>query len=93
MVNEMGTAWKDRFPDALWTYRTAYKTPIGMSTYQLVCGKTFHLLVELEFKAHWVIRMSIPKGCSAEGFHRQATTRHQAAPSKGQRDADRSKAR
>ena len=27
-----------------------------MSPYQLVYGKTFHLLVELEFKAHWAIR-------------------------------------
>ena len=52
MVNEMGTAWKDRLPDALWAYRMAYKTPLGMSPYQLVYGKTYHLHVELEFKAH-----------------------------------------
>ena len=52
----MGTAWKDRLPDALCAYRMAYKTPHGMSPYQLVYGKTYHLPVELEFKAHWAIK-------------------------------------
>jgi hypothetical protein len=52
----MGSAWKDRLPKALWAYHMAYKTPLGMSPYQLVCGKTCHLTVELEFKAHWAIK-------------------------------------
>ena len=52
----MGTAWKDKLHGALWAYRTTYKTPLGMSQYQLVCGKTCHLRVELEFKAHWAIK-------------------------------------
>jgi transposase InsO family protein len=56
IVDEMGAAWKDRLPEALWAYRIAYKTPIGMSPYQLVYGKTYHLPVELEFKAHWAIQ-------------------------------------
>jgi hypothetical protein len=51
----MGTLWKDRLLDALWAYRTTYKTPLSMSPYQLVYGKTCHLLVELEDKAHWAI--------------------------------------
>ena len=53
----MRTAWKDKLHRALWAYRIAYKTPLGMSPYQLVYGKTCHIPVELEFKAHWAIKM------------------------------------
>ena len=52
----MGKGWKSKLPDALWAYRTAYKTPIEMSPFQLVYGKTCHLQVELENRAHWAIR-------------------------------------
>ena len=55
-VDEMGTVWRDRLPEALWAYRTTYKTPLGMTPYQLVYGKTFHIPMELEFKAHWAIK-------------------------------------
>jgi hypothetical protein len=48
----MGMMWKDKLPDALWAYRIAYKTPLEITPYQIVYGKTYHLLVELEFKAH-----------------------------------------
>ena len=48
IVNAIGKGWKDKLPDALWAYRTAYKTPIGMSSFQLVYEKSCHLPVELE---------------------------------------------
>ena len=55
-VNKMGIGWKDKLPDALWSYRTAFMTPIGMSPYHIVYGKSCRLPVEQEHQAYWTIR-------------------------------------
>nr|GEZ83330.1 reverse transcriptase domain-containing protein [Tanacetum cinerariifolium] len=51
-VGENHASWSDKLDDALWTFRTAYKTPIGCTPYKLVYGKVCHLSIELEHKAY-----------------------------------------
>ncbi|GJT04501.1 reverse transcriptase domain-containing protein [Tanacetum coccineum] len=55
-VGENHASWSDKLGDALWAFRTAFKTPIGCTPYKLVYGKAFHLPIELEHKAYWALK-------------------------------------
>ncbi|GJW28131.1 reverse transcriptase domain-containing protein [Tanacetum coccineum] len=44
--------WSKKLNNALWAFRTAYKTPIGCTPFRMVYGKDFHLPVEIERKAY-----------------------------------------
>nr|GEW04825.1 reverse transcriptase domain-containing protein [Tanacetum cinerariifolium] len=55
-VGENRASWSDKLDDALWAFRTAYKTPIGCTPYKLVYGKACHMSVELEHKAYWALK-------------------------------------
>nr|GEW39330.1 reverse transcriptase domain-containing protein [Tanacetum cinerariifolium] len=37
-VGENHASWSDKLDDALWAFRTAFKTPIGCTTYKLTAG-------------------------------------------------------
>nr|GFA04298.1 reverse transcriptase domain-containing protein [Tanacetum cinerariifolium] len=55
-VGENRALWSDKLEDALWAFRTAYKTSIGCTPYRLVYGKACHLPLELEHKAYWALK-------------------------------------
>jgi len=55
-VDQSCNDWSLKLDDALWAYRTAYKTALGTTPYWLMFGKSCHLLEEMECKAYWAIR-------------------------------------
>nr|GFC65872.1 reverse transcriptase domain-containing protein [Tanacetum cinerariifolium] len=55
-VGDNCTSWSDKLDDALWAFRTAYKTLIGCTPYKLVYGKSCHLPIELEHRAYWALK-------------------------------------
>lgn len=49
--------WTNKLDDALWAQYTTFKTPTRTSFYQLVCRRAHHLLVELEYREYWAIKL------------------------------------
>nr|GEX56794.1 reverse transcriptase domain-containing protein [Tanacetum cinerariifolium] len=69
-VGENRTSWSDKLDDALWAFRTAYKTPIGCTPYKLVYGKSCHLPIELEQRAYWALK-HVSFNLKTAGDHRK----------------------
>ena len=65
-MNASRTNWSKRLDDTLWAYRKAYKTPIGISPYQLVYEKDCHLPFELERKVMWAMK-KLKMDCNEAG--------------------------
>ncbi|GKC86598.1 reverse transcriptase domain-containing protein [Tanacetum coccineum] len=55
-IGEHRASWSDKLDDALWAFRTAFKT---CTPYKLVYGKACHLPIELEHKAYWALKHCI----------------------------------
>nr|GEW45551.1 reverse transcriptase domain-containing protein [Tanacetum cinerariifolium] len=55
-VGENRASWSDKLDDALWAFRTAFKTSIGYTPYKLVYGKSCHFLIELEHRSYWALK-------------------------------------
>ncbi|XP_021724274.1 uncharacterized protein LOC110691627 [Chenopodium quinoa] len=56
MIARTRKDWSSKLIDSLWAYRTAFKTPIGTTSYKLVYGKNCHLPIEMEHQTHWAIK-------------------------------------
>nr|GEX39388.1 DNA-directed DNA polymerase [Tanacetum cinerariifolium] len=57
-IGKNQASWSDKLDDALWAFRTGYKTPIGCTPYKLVYRKAYHLPIELEHKAYWALKQA-----------------------------------
>nr|GEZ17133.1 reverse transcriptase domain-containing protein [Tanacetum cinerariifolium] len=55
-VGENRALWSDKLEDALWAFRTTFKTFVGCTPYRLVYGKACHIPLELEHKAFWALK-------------------------------------
>nr|GEV94511.1 reverse transcriptase domain-containing protein [Tanacetum cinerariifolium] len=72
MVGKNHASWSDKLDDALWTFRTAYKTLIGCTPYKLVYEKSYHLPIELEHRAYWALK-HVNFDLKTAGDHRSRT--------------------
>ncbi|GJZ55874.1 reverse transcriptase domain-containing protein [Tanacetum coccineum] len=59
-VKDNPAIWSRKLDDALWAFRTAYKTPTGTTPYKLIYGKNCHLPFKIEHRAYWALKNCNP---------------------------------
>ncbi|GJY62907.1 reverse transcriptase domain-containing protein [Tanacetum coccineum] len=59
-VKDNPAVWSRKLDDAMWAFRTAYKTPTGTTPYKLIYGKNFHLPFEIEHRTYWALKNCNP---------------------------------
>ncbi|GKA61694.1 reverse transcriptase domain-containing protein [Tanacetum coccineum] len=82
-VKDNPAIWSRKLDDALWAFRTAFKTPTGTTPYKLVYGKNCHLPFEIEHRAYWALKNCNPDLIAAGEkrmfqLHELDELRHQA---------------
>ncbi|GJW46318.1 reverse transcriptase domain-containing protein [Tanacetum coccineum] len=60
IVKDNPPIWSRKLDNALWAFRTAYKTPTGTTPYKLIYGKNCHLPFEIEHRAYWALKNCNP---------------------------------
>ncbi|GJY01655.1 reverse transcriptase domain-containing protein [Tanacetum coccineum] len=59
-VKDNPAIWSRKLDDALWAFRTAYKTRTGTTPYKLIYVKNCHLPFEIEHRAYWALKNCNP---------------------------------
>ncbi|GJU12216.1 reverse transcriptase domain-containing protein [Tanacetum coccineum] len=59
-VKDNPAIWSRNLDDALWSFRTSYKTPTGTTPYKLIYGKNHHLPFKIEHRAYWALKNCNP---------------------------------
>ncbi|GJT14513.1 reverse transcriptase domain-containing protein [Tanacetum coccineum] len=82
-VKDNPAIWSRKLDDALWAFRTAYKTPTGTTPYKPIYGKNCHLPFEIEHRAYWALKNYNPDLIAAGEkrmfqLHELDELRHQA---------------
>ncbi|GJR86349.1 reverse transcriptase domain-containing protein [Tanacetum coccineum] len=82
-VKDNPAIWSRKLDDALWAFRTAYKTPTSTTPYKLIYGKNCHLPFEIEHSAYWALKNCNPDLIAAGEkrmfqLHELDELRHQA---------------